>query len=165
MGDEPHDERAMSAVGADFYDVFAIGERSWALVIGDVCGSGPDAAALTSIARHTVRAAARHGEGAADVMAWLNEAVGNSNRHLFCTACYATLTADDERWRLTSPAAGHPRPTPRGPPASTPWGGPALITNMNSARRPVSIGRRARQAVRGQRLSQYPEPLICWSEC
>jgi serine phosphatase RsbU (regulator of sigma subunit) len=100
----------MSAVGGDFYDVFAIGDECWALVIGDVCGSGPDAAALTSIARHTVRAAARHGFDADELMIWLNEAVLHSNRDLFCTACYATLVADDGGWLLMSTAAGHPLP-------------------------------------------------------
>jgi sigma-B regulation protein RsbU (phosphoserine phosphatase) len=65
---------------------------------------------VTSIARHTVRAAARHGADASVVMAWLNEAVLESNRDRFCTACYATLTAGEGRWQLTSTAAGHPLP-------------------------------------------------------
>jgi serine phosphatase RsbU (regulator of sigma subunit) len=100
----------VSHVGGDFYDVFALGGRRWALLIGDVCGTGPDAAALTSIARHTVRAAARHDAPPVDVVAWLNEAILHSNRNLFCTACYATLTADDRRWHLATTAAGHPLP-------------------------------------------------------
>ncbi len=43
-------------VGGDFYDVFARGE-DWLMVIGDVCGRGAEAATLTSLARHTIRAA------------------------------------------------------------------------------------------------------------
>ena len=70
----------------------------------------PNAAALTSIARHTVRAAARHGADAHSVVDWLNEAILHSNRDLFCTACYATLTARDGGWVLESTAAGHPLP-------------------------------------------------------
>jgi serine phosphatase RsbU (regulator of sigma subunit) len=97
-------------VGGDFYDVFSLSEGRWALIIGDACGTGPDAAALTSIARHTVRAAARHGADPCDVMSWLNEAVLHSNRDLFCTACYVTLSVGDGSWRLTSTAAGHPLP-------------------------------------------------------
>ncbi len=54
---------AAVAAGGDFYDVFAIAPSTWSLLIGDVCGTGPDAAALTGITRHTVRAAARHGPG------------------------------------------------------------------------------------------------------
>jgi PAS domain S-box-containing protein len=34
-------------VGGDFYDVFSIGDRRWGIVIGDVCGTGPNAAAVT----------------------------------------------------------------------------------------------------------------------
>ena len=97
-------------VGGDFYDVFALTEGSWALLIGDVCGTGPDAAALSSIVRHTVRAAARHGCPPDAVVDWLNEAVLLSNRDQFCTVCYATLAATDEGWTLTSIAAGHPLP-------------------------------------------------------
>ena len=45
-------------IGGDFYDVFEIGGGAWAAVIGDVCGKGTGAAALTGLARHTLRAAA-----------------------------------------------------------------------------------------------------------
>ena len=47
-------------VGGDFYDCFSTGAGDWALVIGDVCGKGAEAAALTALARYTVRAAALH---------------------------------------------------------------------------------------------------------
>lgn len=102
-------------VGGDFYDVFALPDGGWGLMIGDACGTGPNAAVLTAIARHTVRAAARHGVVPDEVMTWLNEAVLLSNRDLFCTACYVTLQADLDgasggRWRMTSTAAGHPLP-------------------------------------------------------
>jgi serine phosphatase RsbU (regulator of sigma subunit) len=97
-------------VGGDFYDVFQIADDDWAIVIGDVCGTGPDAAATTSIARHTIRAAARHGADPSVVMDWLNDAVLRSQRQRFCTACYATLTSHDGRWTLTTTAAGHPLP-------------------------------------------------------
>ena len=43
-------------VGGDFYDVFPQGDGSWALVVGDVCGKGPQAAAVTALARYTLRA-------------------------------------------------------------------------------------------------------------
>jgi serine phosphatase RsbU (regulator of sigma subunit) len=117
----------VSAVGGDFYDVFAIGDRQWALLIGDVCGTGPDAAALTSIARHTVRAAARHGYSAAEVMTWLNEAVLRSDRHLFCTACYATLTGRADGWHLVSTVAGHPLPIISAPDMSYGVGRPGTL--------------------------------------
>ncbi|RRQ73091.1 hypothetical protein CQW39_30665 [Streptomyces griseofuscus] len=31
----------------------------WAFVLGDVCGKGPEAATLTALARHTLRATAQ----------------------------------------------------------------------------------------------------------
>ena len=45
-------------MGGDFYDLFASGGRGWTVVMGDVCGKGPDAAAVTALARYTLRAAA-----------------------------------------------------------------------------------------------------------
>ena len=96
--------------GGDFYDVFRCGPGSWAVVIGDVCGTGPDAAALTGMARHTVRAAARHDQDHERVVEWLNEAVRLSDRDRFCTAVYATLEASGRAWRFRACAAGHPRP-------------------------------------------------------
>ena len=45
-------------VGGDFYDMFETGNRGWTVVMGDVCGKGPDAAAVTALARYTLRAAA-----------------------------------------------------------------------------------------------------------
>ena len=45
-------------VGGDFYDCFRTGDGEWAVVIGDVCGKGAEAAAVTALARYTVRASA-----------------------------------------------------------------------------------------------------------
>ena len=120
----------IDSVGGDFYDVFPIGEQQWALVIGDVCGRGPDAAALTGIARHTIRAAARHGATSDVVMDWVNEAALHSQRNLFCTLCYATLERSPNGWVLTSSAAGHPLPilvTARG---TRPVGRPGTLIGM-----------------------------------
>jgi serine phosphatase RsbU (regulator of sigma subunit) len=97
-------------VGGDFYDIFSTDGGAWSIVIGDTCGTGSNAAALTSIARHTIRAAARHGRTHREVMDWLNQAVLLSDRDLFCTACYATLREEGDGWRLAVSAAGHPLP-------------------------------------------------------
>lgn len=102
---------AAAQVGGDFYDVFALHGDRWAILIGDVCGTGPNAAAMTGIVRHTVRAAARHSEGHASVLDWINEAILQSGRDLFCTSCYATVEAVSEgRYRLVSSSGGHPLP-------------------------------------------------------
>ncbi len=117
-------------VGGDFYDIFELGDETWAIVIGDVCGTGPDAAALTGIARHTVRAAARHGCTPDTVVEWLNEAVLHSNRDQYCTACYVTLSARDGRWLLTSSAAGHPLPIVSTPAATASFGRPGSLLGI-----------------------------------
>jgi serine phosphatase RsbU (regulator of sigma subunit) len=103
---------ASAEIGGDFYDVFAIGPNRWALVIGDVCGTGPDAAAVAAIARHTARAAARHGYDHASVLEWVNHAVRHSDRELFCTMCYATIDVSDGEVDLVlrSASGGHPLP-------------------------------------------------------
>jgi serine phosphatase RsbU (regulator of sigma subunit) len=96
--------------GGDFYDVFQTSPTAWSVLIGDVCGTGPDAAAVTGIARHTVRAAARHDQDHLGVVGWLNEAMLLSDRDRFCTAVYATIEARRGGWHLTACTAGHPRP-------------------------------------------------------
>lgn len=99
-------------VGGDFYDLFEIGDHCWAMLIGDACGTGPDAAATAAIARHTARAAARHGLGHREVLEWMNQAVKHSDRDLFCTACYITLDAPPDGCAIavTVASAGHPLP-------------------------------------------------------
>ena len=48
-------------VGGDFYDVFDVPEGQWAVAIGDVCGKGPEAAAITGLARNVLRLLGREG--------------------------------------------------------------------------------------------------------
>ena len=87
-----------TTVGGDFYDVFAIDDRRWGVVIGDVCGKGVDAAALTALTRHTIRAAARHVSSPAGVLRWAHEAIEAAHHGAtYATACMGILTigADD----------------------------------------------------------------------
>ena len=96
-------------VGGDFYDVFAVDDH-WAIVMGDVCGTGPVAASVTGLARHTIRAAAWHGDEPADVLAHLNLAVNRSGHRTFCTALYCTLVPSAGTVELTVTSGGHPLP-------------------------------------------------------
>jgi serine phosphatase RsbU (regulator of sigma subunit) len=78
-------------VGGDFYDVFETTEGDWALVMGDVCGKGADAAALTGLARYTIRTAAIQRRNPSQVLEMLNDAVIRQEAARFCTVAYARL--------------------------------------------------------------------------
>ncbi len=99
-----------AAVGGDFYDVFEVDDETWGVVIGDVCGTGPAAAALTGLARHTIRDSAWHGDSPVEVLNHLNRAVVRAGMESFCTSVYATLTTSGERTGLTVISGGHPHP-------------------------------------------------------
>mgnify|MGYP002336258182 CR=1 FL=1 len=98
-------------VGGDFYDVFRLSANDWGLAIGDVCGKGAEAAALTTLVRYTLRAAAVHNRGPSDVLVEVNQAVlaeGTGER--FCSAVFGRLELDRCGAWVTLCAAGHPRP-------------------------------------------------------
>jgi PAS domain S-box-containing protein len=97
-------------VGGDFYDVFEIDDDCWGLVIGDVCGTGPSAAAITGLARHCVREAAWHGDPPTEVLASLNRAVLRSGAGMFCTAIFGQLRRSGDAMMLTFACGGHPLP-------------------------------------------------------
>jgi serine phosphatase RsbU (regulator of sigma subunit) len=99
-------------VGGDFYDAFPLGPDTWGAVIGDVCGKGVEAAALTALARHTVRAAARSEPSPAAVLEALNRAaLAESQPGQFLTAIYVRLVARREGGFTVSLACGgHPPP-------------------------------------------------------
>jgi sigma-B regulation protein RsbU (phosphoserine phosphatase) len=80
-------------------------------VIGDVSGKGAEAAAVTALARHTVRTAALQPASPSELLATLNGALllqraGSE----FCTVCLACLSVADDRseGRLTVALGGHP---------------------------------------------------------
>ena len=100
-------------VGGDFYDCFPTGDGAWALVIGDVCGKGAEAAAVTALARYTVRASATlHSDNPKVVLEDLNEAIrregGEDSR--FCTVLYISLKPRPEGVKACVATGGHPLP-------------------------------------------------------
>jgi serine phosphatase RsbU (regulator of sigma subunit)/CHASE3 domain sensor protein len=99
-------------VGGDFYDAFELAEGTWGLAIGDVCGKGVDAAALTALARHTLRAAAHERGSPSAVLELLNRAVLAEGRPgQFLTAIFARLEAlPAGRFRVVFACGGHPPP-------------------------------------------------------
>jgi serine phosphatase RsbU (regulator of sigma subunit) len=99
-------------VGGDFYDVFRAGEDEWCMVIGDVCGKGPEAAALTALTRYTIRAGALHERHPSRVLGLLNEAM-LEQRHdgRFATVLYLRLiVGPGGRVRVVAASGGHPLP-------------------------------------------------------
>lgn len=100
------------SVGGDFFDVFRLGANSWGLAIGDVCGKGAAAAALTALARFTLRAAAVHNAAPALVLSELNSAIlaEPEAEGRFCTVVYGRVELDTCGAWINLACGGHPRP-------------------------------------------------------
>jgi serine phosphatase RsbU (regulator of sigma subunit)/PAS domain-containing protein len=101
----------------DFYDVFAL-DGGWAVAVGDVCGRGQDAAAMTAAARHTIRALAHvpaH-QAPADVLGAASEVLlAGDYGERFVTASLAFLRCSSGRGggrkvTVRLGGAGHPGP-------------------------------------------------------
>lgn len=98
-------------VGGDFYDLFETGEADWAVAIGDVCGKGSEAAAITALARYTVRAAAMRQQSPSQILGLLNEALLRQRTDKrFCTVLYGRLSKDADGHWLEFSSGGHPLP-------------------------------------------------------
>lgn len=97
-------------VGGDFYDVFAAPGDRWLAVVGDVCGKGVEAAALTGLARHTLRALAMRGEKPREMLLALNDAILSSQQENFCTVGLASIAFNGSWADVTLIRAGHPAP-------------------------------------------------------
>ena len=98
-------------MGGDFYDLFESGGRGWTVVMGDVCGKGPDAAAITALARYTLRAAAMRERLPSRSLGLLNEALlRQRDDRRFCTVAYAYLEPMAEGARIGFASGGHPLP-------------------------------------------------------
>jgi serine phosphatase RsbU (regulator of sigma subunit) len=98
-------------VGGDFYDLFPAGD-GWMVVIGDVTGKGPEAAATTSLARFTMRTAAMYEKTPASVLARLNATlVSDPDHRQICTAVCARIEpVDGGTVRVSIACGGHPPP-------------------------------------------------------
>jgi serine phosphatase RsbU (regulator of sigma subunit) len=96
-------------VGGDFYDCFSTGGGDWALVIGDVCGKGAEAAAVTALARYTIRTAAVRRRSPAAILRWLNDAMMRQDLDgRFCTIACVHLDTSLPAIRVTVSCGGHP---------------------------------------------------------
>ena len=96
-------------VGGDFYDILPV-ESGYLIVLGDVTGKGIEAAALTSLVRHSGRMAARFDPRPAHVLALINEVLREQPRLSLVTAVCALLETNGASARLTVASGGHPLP-------------------------------------------------------
>lgn len=99
-------------VGGDFYDVWGVA-GGWMIIIGDVTGKGVQAAALTSLIRHTMRTASEFESSPAQLLARVDRTLHGQLSRSVCTALCLRLEQD----RATLAVGGHPLPvvlTPEG---------------------------------------------------
>jgi PAS domain S-box-containing protein len=96
-------------VGGDFYDLFESEPGLWTVLVGDVAGKGAEAAALTSLARYTLRTASMLDSSPVHNLQLLNEVLLDRDAGT-CTVLYARLAPQTGRVRMVATAAGHPPP-------------------------------------------------------
>ncbi|HEU5033578.1 MAG TPA: SpoIIE family protein phosphatase [Mycobacteriales bacterium] len=118
-------------VGGDFYDVFQLREDNWVVVIGDVRGKGVQAAAVTALARHTLRAAAIGHPTPSGALTRLNEVLLLEEIDRFCTVAFLQLSRAGESWTGTLCLGGHPQPLLRRPGGTvTAVGAPGMLLGV-----------------------------------
>ncbi len=94
-----------SEVGGDFYDFWEL-DGEWLMLIGDVTGKGVGAAALTSLVRHTARAASEFDSRPAQVLARIDGALRRRPSVSLCTALCMRIARDG----ATLAVGGHSPP-------------------------------------------------------
>jgi sigma-B regulation protein RsbU (phosphoserine phosphatase) len=97
-------------VGGDFYDLFPLTHDKWAFFIGDVSGKGAGAAAVTSLTRYTLRAAAVFDANPEAVLQNLHAVLSQEFRdtvNQFATVIFGILTPHDGEFDIELASAGH----------------------------------------------------------
>jgi sigma-B regulation protein RsbU (phosphoserine phosphatase) len=97
-------------VGGDFYDLFPLTHDKWAFFIGDVSGKGAGAAAVTSLTRYTLRAAAVFDANPVAVLTNLHTVLSQEFRdtvNQFATVIFGILTPHDGEFDIELASAGH----------------------------------------------------------
>ena len=99
-------------VGGDFYDLFEGRAGRWMVMMGDVTGKGPGAAAITSLARYTMRTVAQYEDDPREMLGRLNATLGaDAERRQICTAvCVGVVGVDEASGAVV--AAGRVRGAP-----------------------------------------------------
>jgi phosphoserine phosphatase RsbU/P len=100
-------------VGGDFYDLFPLSQEKWGFFLGDVCGKGAGAAAVTSLTRYTLRAAAVFDADPVAVLQNLHSVLRHEYRDLenqFATVVFGVLTPCRSGFDVHLASGGHPPP-------------------------------------------------------
>ncbi|MFG2986711.1 PP2C family protein-serine/threonine phosphatase [Streptomyces sp. NPDC048258] len=139
--------RSRALLGGDFYDTVRTPDGTVHAMIGDVCGHGPDEAALGVELRIAWRALTLAGLCGDDLLATLQEVleVERPCEEIFATLCTVDISPDGRRAGLC--LAGHPAPLisrPGRPARLLPYenSGPALglLPKARWPRRQVELG-------------------------
>jgi PAS domain S-box-containing protein len=119
----------LNRVGGDFYDVFPRGQNEWAVVIGDVSGKGASAAAVTALARYTLRGAAAGANAPSEALDALNEALLERRRDQeFCSVALVFMKLGERGLEATIALGGHPPAYVRRASGELEqWGAPGLL--------------------------------------
>jgi len=96
-------------VGGDFYDAFPV-HGGWLALVGDVAGRGAEAAALTGLARHTLRTAARLIDDPLDAVGTLNAELLAREQMSLCSVAAVLLREHSGGATAEIVCAGHPLP-------------------------------------------------------
>ena len=115
-------------VGGDTYDIVSLPGGRWMILIADVCGMGAEAAAVTSLTRHTARAAVTVDHGPGHVLTAVNAALlaqQGDQPARFVTACCVILELHPDEVRARIAVAGHPQPLVRSADGSVTEVGPS----------------------------------------
>ena len=95
-------------IGGDFYDIFEVASGDWVVAVGDVQGKGVEAAIVTALARHTIRAAAVNQHEPSEILTTLNTVLLGDDSDRFCTVTVVRLHRDRDGWTATTSCGGHP---------------------------------------------------------
>jgi serine phosphatase RsbU (regulator of sigma subunit) len=143
---------AGSEAGGDFYDAFSRPAGCW-LAIGDICGKDADAAALTAMVRHSIRALAFLEDSPARVLRTVNDVMlSHPLQGRFATAMLARID-------LTPPASSTRASTASSTGATT------VQVTIASAGHPAPLllhpnGHAHSPPVAGTLLGVLPEPVL-----
>ena len=103
-----------SEIGGDFFDVFALGEDTWGMFLGDVSGKGAEAAAVTAFARFTLRTLADPAHPPSRTLRELNPRLSAAtNNEMHCTLVYAIARRHEAGLEVVLSLAGHHPPLVR----------------------------------------------------